>query len=423
MTTRRSLAGLLATLALVAALPAAAEAVRLAGRDEHSPSGYLVLDSSDPRCGFAFVDVESTGAPLAFTPAGPDADDEGGAYLALEEPFELYGSAVEGLVVSTNGYLAAAPSLGMDDGGDFSNDAHLPAIPDNAPASPARLLAFHDDLAGGSAASAHFAPCPRPSDALAGEGCTIVQWTDFEGPEASDPFTLAAVLYHESFEVVFQIRPGGPAGISGGTIGIQDRSASSAAQYAGPDRVLVADTAICLFDPRYPPGGPVADLEMINTDAVDEVDAGEELTYAVSVINHGPSPASGARVLDPLPAALVDCTWTCEASPGSTCTASGSSSIDDTVDLAPSGWVDYRLSCRAPQSATKIVHTASVSAPAGVTDPDPTNDASTDVDRVVTRTRLACPSTGDRVWPAPDGDGDSARCPGSDIRRESSRRR
>ena len=410
----------LAAIALLAALPAEAATVRLAARDDHDPQGYLVLDSTDSRCAFAFVDIAIGGEALAF--AGSDPDDEGGAYLALEEPFELYGAAVEGLVVSTNGYLAATSSLELDNGGDFSNDAHLPTIPDNAPASPARLLPFHADLAGGSAASAHFSVCPRPSDALPGEGCTIVQWTDFASPAAIDPFTLQAVLYHRSFEVAFLIRPG-PDGLRGGTIGIQDGEAVSAAQYAAPDRELAADTAVCLFDPRYPPGGPVADLEMINTDAVDVVDAGQDMVYAVSVINRGPSPVAGARVIDLVPSTLVDCTWTCQASPGSGCTEAGSSSIDDTVDIAPAGWVDYTLSCNAAQSETSIVHTASVSGPAGVTDPDPTNDAATDIDRIVTRARLSCPTPGDRVWPAPDGDADSMRCAGSDVRREGSRRR
>jgi len=128
-------------------------------------------------------------------------------------------------------------------------------------------------------------------------------------------------------------------------------------------------------------------------------------------------------VIDLVPSTLVDCTWTCQASPGSGCTEAGSSSIDDTVDIAPAGWVDYTLSCNAAQSETSIVHTASVSGPAGVTDPDPTNDAATDIDRIVTRARLSCPTPGDRVWPAPDGDADSMRCAGSDVRREGSRRR
>jgi uncharacterized repeat protein (TIGR01451 family) len=412
----------LAAIALLAALPAEAATVRLAAREDHDPRGYLVLDSSDSRCTFAFVDIAIGGEALAFVGAGSDPDDDGGAYLALEEPFELYGAAVAGLVVSTNGYLAAASSLGLDDGGDFSNDARLPAIPDNAPAIPARLLAFHAELAGGSAASAHFAVCPRPSDALPGEGCTIVQWTGFTSPDAIDPFTLQAVLYHHSFEVAFLIRPGAD-GLRGGTIGIQDGEAVSAAQYAAPDRELATDIAVCLFDPRYPPGGPVADLEMINTDAVDVVDAGQDMVYAVSVINRGPSPVAGARVIDLVPSTLVDCTWTCQASPGSNCTEAGSSSIDDTVAIAPAGWVDYTLSCNAAQSETSIVHTASVSGPAGVTDPDPTNDASTDVDRVVTRARLSCPSPGDRVWPAPAGDADSVRCAAPDTQRASGRRR
>jgi len=421
----RVIASLLAPLWLAAVLPVAADTARPSAATADA-YGYLVIDSTDAHCGFAFVDIEIIGDALSFTGAGADPDDEGGAYLALEDAFELYGSAIDGLVVSTNGYLAAASSLALDDGGDFSNDTRLPAIPDNAPAHPARLLAYHDDLSasagGASAASAHFSVCPRPSNALAGEACTIVQWTDFESPVASDPFTLQAILYHRSFEIVFQIRPG-PAGIGGGTIGIQERTARWASQYAGPAAHLGADTAVCFFDPRYPPGGPVADLELVNTDKLDEVDAGQQLTYAVSVINRGPSPVAAARVTDLLPSTLVGCTWTCEASPGSTCTAAGSSDIDDTVDVAPAGWIDYTLTCNAAQAPSRIFHTASISAPASVNDPNPTNDAATDVDRIVTRARLSCPAGRDLVWPAPDGDADSVRCSTSGTGRDDTRRR
>ena len=93
------------------------------------------------------------------------AEDDGGAAIALAAPFELYGQPATTLVMSSNGYLALAPSLAAEDGGDFSNDAALPAIPDNARGVAARILAYHDDLSGfdtaGSGLYEYFATCPR----------------------------------------------------------------------------------------------------------------------------------------------------------------------------------------------------------------------------------------------------------------------
>ena len=407
----------LVALALGAALPVAAQSGRPDVPSILDPYGYLVVDQQDPRCAFDFVDISVGGDPVQFSGGGADPEDEGGALVVLDDAFELYGAAVTSFVVSANGYLAVASSLADEDGGDFSNDARLPAIPDNPPASPARLLPYHDDLtgspAGGAASSRHFADCPRPSEALGSEACTVVQWSDWSSSPVGEPFALQAILYHQSFQIAFQIRPG-PSGLAGGTIGIQNAAARLASQYGGPGLVLAADTAVCFFDPRHPPGGPVADLMLIKTDKVDEVNAGETLIYAVSVVNRGPSPVSGASVTDLLPAALADCSWTCEASAGSSCTAGGSGDIDDTVDVAPAGWVDYTLVCDAGQSDTRIANTPSVSAPPGVRDPDLDNDSATDVDVIVPRPRLACPEPAggaDLVWPGPHSDSVDLRCP------------
>lgn len=380
----RASAGSVLPVLLAVLLPSPAPAqLRPEGPTIPDAYGYSLFDQSQPECSFSFVDISGTGAPLTFTPSGAGpAGDEGGALISLVASFELYGVPVSSLVVSTNGYLAAATSLAMEAGGDFSNDEALPAIPDNAPGVPARVLVLHDDLSGvdfgGVAYEQHFATCPRASEALPGEACTIVQWSDWSADGGAEAFDLQAVLYHGSFEIVLQLRPGTGA-LPEGTLGIQNASATMASWYR-PATSLASDTAVCFLEPRFPAGGPVADLEVSKADTLDAVIPGEVTDYEIGVLNRGPSPVAGARVLDTPPAELTDCSWTCTASAGSTCAPSGTGGIDELVDLEPGGWADYRLTCTAGPSPANVSNTVSASLPAGITDPDLANDEATDLD-------------------------------------------
>jgi uncharacterized repeat protein (TIGR01451 family) len=348
--------------------------------------GYTLLDDGDPRCAFEFVEIEGSGDAVWLEASGnAPAADEGGAVVMLVEPFELYGRVLDGLIVSSNGYLSAGSSLADEDGGDFSNDPRLPAVPDNPPAHPARLMVYHDDLTGHLTAGAiytrHFASCPRPSASLGAEPCTVVQWTDWSDAAGREPFDAQAVLYHRSFSVVYQLRPGAEP-LVGGTVGIQDARATSAVQYRPPDAAF-SNGAICFFEPRFPPDGAAADLELTKTDKIGVVSRGEQVVYAVAVVNHGPSPVSEALVIDRLPETLTACLWSCEASEGSWCAADGAGDIEDAVRVAAGGWVDYRLSCETRPGLAPVANTASVSILDGTVDSTPQNDSATDVDRLV----------------------------------------
>ena len=72
-------------------------------------------------------------------------------------------------------------------------------------------------------------------------------------------------------------------------------------------------------------------------------------------------------------------TWTCVSSSGSTCTGSGSGSLLDTGIIAAGGWLSYRLSgvLSSSAGAATLVNTAEVTLPAGVSDPDTTNNGAT----------------------------------------------
>ena len=126
---------------------------------------------------------------------------------------------------------------------------------------------------------------------------------------------------------------------------------------------------------------PQADLAITKTDGVTTVTAGGSTTYTITASNAGPSDAPGTKVADTLPAAITSDTWTCVGAGGGTCTGSGSGNINDTVNLPAGGSVTYTVVANiSPGAAGTLSNTATVAAPAGVTDPTPGNNSATDTD-------------------------------------------
>jgi uncharacterized repeat protein (TIGR01451 family) len=122
-------------------------------------------------------------------------------------------------------------------------------------------------------------------------------------------------------------------------------------------------------------------LGIIKTDGQDTAVPGSSLTYTIVASNDGPDPVIGAVVADAPPAALMNPTWTCTASAGSSCAASGSGNIDDNVTLLARGSATYLLTGTVDSGATgTLANTATVTPPPGVSDPDPTDNSATDVD-------------------------------------------
>ncbi|HVH34525.1 MAG TPA: Ig-like domain repeat protein, partial [Tahibacter sp.] len=123
-----------------------------------------------------------------------------------------------------------------------------------------------------------------------------------------------------------------------------------------------------------------ADLAITKTDGVTSATPGGSVTYTITASNAGPSNATGSTVADTFPATQT-CTWTCVGAGGGTCTAAGSGNIADTVNLPAGGSSTYTASCAISASATgSMSNTATVAAPAGVTDPTPGNNSATDTD-------------------------------------------
>lgn len=231
-----------------------ASAERIARFDD--AYGYAVFDTSTNRCVNAPVDIAATGTPIDLVATEPDgnAADEGAAVLALSTPFEYYGTAVESVTVSSNGYLALGGAGGAESGGDFSNDCPLPAVPDNASPASGRVYPLHDDLVGtGELSMEYFDSCPRPSGTSVEGACTVVQWTQWQTLAAAESMTFQVLLYHASAVIAVQYLDVPATALTSATVGLQNAASTSGATIRCNS--VQADRPVqgfCAYDPRFP---------------------------------------------------------------------------------------------------------------------------------------------------------------------------
>lgn len=168
------------------------------------------------------------------------------------------------------------------------------------------------------------------------------------------------------------------ANVSGTAAGdlINTASISVPAGYTDPNPANNSATDTDTFVP------PSADLQTTKTDGATDYFANSSRAYTITVSNpSGPSSVIGATVTDVFPVQIVGANWTCTGAGGATCTASGSGNINDTIDLPIGSWVTYTVNVAIGAGASgDMTNTASVSLPAGFTDPVPGNNSSTDTD-------------------------------------------
>ena len=139
---------------------------------------------------------------------------------------------------------------------------------------------------------------------------------------------------------------------------------------------------------------PVTDLHITKTNGVDGVIAGRPTTYTITVTNPlGPSDAIGATVTDTFPAALTGVTWTCTATGGGVCPASGSGNINTPVTVPVGATVVFTATGTVNAAATgELVNSAQVAPPAGLT--NRTSAIATDHDAIATEADVAITKTG-----------------------------
>jgi uncharacterized repeat protein (TIGR01451 family) len=147
-----------------------------------------------------------------------------------------------------------------------------------------------------------------------------------------------------------------------------------------------------------------ADLSITKTDGVTSVNAGGSTIYTIVATNNGPSAVTGATVTDTAPTGLTIGGWTCAASAGSSCPASGSGNISASVNLLNGGTATFTVNATVASNATgSIANTATIAVPASVTDPTPGNNSATDTDTIVVAANLALAKTDGKTSYTPGG--------------------
>ncbi|MEM1205761.1 MAG: CARDB domain-containing protein, partial [Acidobacteriota bacterium] len=147
----------------------------------------------------------------------------------------------------------------------------------------------------------------------------------------------------------------------------------------------------------------ISDLSITKTDGATVSVIGGSITYTIVGTNNGPDDVFSATVTDTFPSEL-SCTWTCSASSGASCAASGTGDISDTVSLLETETVTYTVICSISGSAVpgaSLDNTASISSPA--TDPDSANDTATDSNLLIPTADISITKTDGVTTAAPGG--------------------
>ncbi len=129
------------------------------------------------------------------------------------------------------------------------------------------------------------------------------------------------------------------------------------------------------------PAGPdEADLSISQSAMPASFTPGQNLTFTITAANAGPVNANAVTVIDNFSSDLSGVTWTCMALGGASCGAGimGSGNIITSVNLPVGGSVIYTATGTVDMGAADPVsNTAQVVVPAGLTDPDTSNNMST----------------------------------------------
>ncbi|CAN5123376.1 hypothetical protein BH20ACI2_BH20ACI2_10630 [soil metagenome] len=133
------------------------------------------------------------------------------------------------------------------------------------------------------------------------------------------------------------------------------------------------------------PGAASTDLSITKTDGFTTYAPGAFVRYTVVATNGGPDPVVGATVIDNFSASFSSASFTCVGSGGGTCPASGTGNINALVDLPVGASVTFSITAIVSANATgNLVNTATITAPAGVTDSTPGNNSATDTNTLTT---------------------------------------
>ncbi len=136
---------------------------------------------------------------------------------------------------------------------------------------------------------------------------------------------------------------------------------------------------------------PAVDLAITNTDGVTSVLSGSGTTYTIVATNNGPSGANGAIFTNPTAAGLSFTTVTCgSAAGGAVCPAAGDTTLalmtgsGIIIPTFPKGGsVTFSLTALVTAASGSVTDTANITAPAGITETNLTNNTASDTDTII----------------------------------------
>lgn len=206
--------------------------------------GYTYADSTTGQCAVQFVDISATGTNVG-------TGDDSGFPVTLATGFDFYGTMLTDVGFTTNGYISTDST---DTGPDLSNDCPMPAVPSTG--GGGRIMPVHDDInmsPSGALFYEYIEPCPRPSDQFPTQdlGCHVFQWDSAEHFGGGGPWDFQALLYNDSWEIVFQHGAGNPETGSASTTAIMNPAHDDALTYACNTASSVPDnSAQCFTHPQ-----------------------------------------------------------------------------------------------------------------------------------------------------------------------------
>jgi LPXTG-site transpeptidase (sortase) family protein len=127
------------------------------------------------------------------------------------------------------------------------------------------------------------------------------------------------------------------------------------------------------------------DLTITKTDGQATYVPGAPVTYTIVVSNVGNGDALLSQVSDAKPSQITFWAWTCTGATGGAtgCNPYGPGPLDftNTVNLPAGSSITYTVTAQTdPAATTNLVNTATVTPPAGITDPTPGDNTDTDTD-------------------------------------------
>jgi len=226
---------MICVLVLIAAT-AVADSQANEGRATGGPDafGYTYFDQVDG-CSYSWID--RAGA-LPYV----DGTNQSAVIPLGGSGFDVYGTPIDHLTASTNGYLSTSLS---DTGDDSTNDCPLPVVPSSG--GGARIYAVHDSLST-TVYHQYFSVCPRSHD-IAGSaamGCNVFWW---DGVSVGGFSRSQAILYDRVYEIVVQIQIEESHGATS-TTGLQNDGATDGLTYVcDTDGSVNTGVAVCFAHP------------------------------------------------------------------------------------------------------------------------------------------------------------------------------